>query len=109
MLAPRHPAAELKSYEKRMLDGLNFLNNLKDKKTINLKDFWRIKAKYILTFFDSISDYNTFASKNYYSNSISKAPPKEYPFLAEIKIFRAIKPGKINPPPPCKTSSPMNA
>lgn len=58
-------------------------------------DFWHIKAEYILTFFNSINDYNSFAQKHFYENFINKAPKNEYPFLGEIKIFKTIKPEQI--------------
>ncbi|MBP6084770.1 hypothetical protein KA517_00835 [Candidatus Gracilibacteria bacterium] len=54
------------------------------------KDFWQLKAEYILTFFASVDQFNTFAQKNFYSNQVSKAPEGEYPFLGEIKVFRSI-------------------
>jgi|GEM_PF-7052866 len=59
------------------------------------KDFFRIKAEYILTFFSSIDAYDNFASRHYYSNVISKAPENEYPLLGEIKVFEPIKPKYI--------------
>jgi hypothetical protein len=59
------------------------------------KDFLQIKAEYILTFFKSIDEYNSFAKKNYYINKITKAPKNEFPFLGEIKIFRYIKSNEI--------------
>lgn len=58
-------------------------------------DFWHIKAEYILTFFDSIDEYNDFAQKHFYENFINKAPDNEYPFLGEIKVFQSIKPQQI--------------
>lgn len=53
-------------------------------------DFWRLKAEYILTFFDSIDEYDRFAIRHYYANTIEMAPKGEAPFLGEIKIFKKI-------------------
>jgi hypothetical protein len=58
-------------------------------------DFWRIKAEYILTFFDSIISYNGFAQQHFYGNIIDKAADNEYPFLGEIKVFHSIKPVQV--------------
>lgn len=58
-------------------------------------DFWQIKAEYILTFFNSVDEYNIFAQKHFYENFIDKAPDNEFPFLGEIKAFQTIKPEKI--------------
>jgi hypothetical protein len=58
-------------------------------------DFWSIKAEYILTFFDSVDEYNIFARDYFYENEIKNAPTNEYPFLGEIKIFQSIKPEQI--------------
>ncbi len=59
-------------------------------------DFWHIKAEYILTFFNSIDEYNGFAQTHFYENFIDKAPDNEYPFYGEIKIFQSIKPQEIS-------------
>ncbi len=59
------------------------------------RDFWAIKAEYVLTFFKSIDAYHLFAQENFYTNFIDKAPENEYPFLGEVKIFQAIEPEKI--------------
>jgi hypothetical protein len=59
------------------------------------KDFWEIKAEYILTFFKSIDKYNNFAKKHYYKNTIDKAPLNEYPFLGEVKVLGNIEPKHI--------------
>lgn len=56
------------------------------------KDFWKIKAEYILTFFKTIDEYSNFAKDHYYKNSIKMAPKNEYPFLGEIKVLGSIKP-----------------
>lgn len=61
------------------------------------KNFWEIKAEYILTFFKSIDEYNNFAKKHYYKNTISMAPLNEYPFLGEIKVLGNIRPEQIQP------------
>jgi hypothetical protein len=58
-------------------------------------DFWRIKAEYILTFFNSVKEYNIFAENYFYENKIKNAPTNEYPFLGEIKVFESIKPEQI--------------
>lgn len=58
-------------------------------------DFWHIKAEYILTFFDSLNEYNDFAQRHFYENLINKAPDNEYPFLGEVKVFQSIKPEQI--------------
>ncbi len=58
-------------------------------------DFWYIKAEYILTFFNSIDEYNDFAQKHFYENFINKAPDGEYPFLGEIKVFQSINAKQI--------------
>jgi len=66
--------------------------------SINLfsgSDFWRLKAEYILTFFDSLKKYDRFASTHYYANFIDKAPKGEYPFLGEIKIYKKIAPSLL--------------
>ena len=58
-------------------------------------DFWQIKAEYVLTFFNSINEYNNFAQKHFYDNVIKKAPKNEHPFLGEIKVFQSISPKQI--------------
>jgi hypothetical protein len=58
-------------------------------------DFWHIKVNYILTFFNTIDEYNDFAHKHFYENFITKAPDNEFPFLGEIKVFQTIKPQQI--------------
>lgn len=54
------------------------------------KDFWELKSNYILTFFDSLEEYNIFARNNFYSNFVSKSTENEYPFFGEIKVFNHI-------------------
>lgn len=58
-------------------------------------DFWHIKAEYLLTFFNTIDEYDTFAQNHFYENFINKAPDNEYPFLGEIKVYQSIKPEQI--------------
>lgn len=60
------------------------------------QDFWRIKAEYILTFFASIDEFNSFAKTHFYINQITKAPSGEYPFLGEIKVFKSVSPQQID-------------
>lgn len=79
------------------IETKNWIGSLKDysRNIFSGKDFLRIKAEYILSFFNSIDEYNDFASEHHYSNLISKAPENEYPFLGEIKVFQSIKPKQI--------------
>ena len=74
-----------------------WINSLKDysKNLFQGSDFWQIKAEYILSFFNSIEQYNNFAQKHFYENFINKTPDNEYPFLAEIKVFQSIEPQQI--------------
>ena len=74
-----------------------WINSLEDysKNLFQGSDFWHIKADYILTFFNSIDEYNDFAQKHFYENFTNKAPDNEYPFLGEIKVFQPIKPQQI--------------
>lgn len=74
-----------------------WISSLKDysKNLFAGRDFYQIKAEYILTFFKSIDEYNIFAKQNYYSNIVDKAPKDEYPFLGEIKALGSIKPKEI--------------
>jgi hypothetical protein len=52
------------------------------------EDFFEIKTSYILAYFNGdIELYNEFARSNFYSNDLLNAPPGEYPFLGEIKVF----------------------
>ena len=60
------------------------------------KDFFELKAAYILAYFDGdITAYDEFARQHFYSNDLLNAPPGEYPFLGEIKIFGNISADRI--------------
>jgi hypothetical protein len=54
------------------------------------KDFWRLKAEYVLTFFAEIDSYHAFAARHFYENHAEMAPEGEYPFLGEVKVLGRI-------------------
>ena len=60
------------------------------------EDFFELKAAYILAYFKGeINAYDEFARQHFYSNDLLNAPPGEYPFLGEIKIFGNISTDQI--------------
>jgi hypothetical protein len=59
------------------------------------KDFWQLKAEYVLTFFHSIEEYHAFAAKHFYENFAEKSSKGEQPFLGEVKVHGKVKSSSI--------------
>ncbi|MBI1934722.1 hypothetical protein HYS30_03590 [Candidatus Peregrinibacteria bacterium] len=54
------------------------------------KDFWRLKAEYVLTYFKTLDEYQAFATRHFYENFRENAPDGEQPFLGEVKVLGTI-------------------